>query len=57
MFIYDSLSQDPLNWAQLRRMTRSFLTGAKVAMVCSQAGKVGQDTLCAMKDVYHADKT
>ena len=52
LFHYDSLCQDPLNWAKLRTTKRSFLTGAKVAMVCSQAGQVGTDTLACLKDVY-----
>ena len=52
LFVYDSLCQDPLNWAKLRGMKRSFLTGAKVSMTCTQAGQKGLDTLAPLKDVY-----
>ena len=52
LLIYDSLCQDPLNRAKLRQMKRSFLTGAKVAMVCNQPGTMGRDTLATLKDVY-----
>ena len=52
LFLYDSLCQDPLNWAKLRSMKRSFLTGAKVTMMCQQAGQIGADTLAPLKDVY-----
>ena len=54
LFHYDSLCQDPLNWAKVRRLKRSFLTGAKVAMTCTQAGQAGTDTLAVLKDVYLA---
>jgi hypothetical protein len=57
LFIYDSLCQDPLNWSKLRKMKRSFLTGARVAMHCQQAGQVGQDTLLVVKDTYLAFRT
>ena len=52
LFHYDSMCQDPLNWTKLRSMKRSFLTGAKVSMICNQAGQVGCDTLAVVKDVY-----
>ena len=57
LFIYDSLVQDPLNWIKLRRMTRSFLTGASVNMICNQAGQTGQDTLRILKDTYLTYRT
>ena len=52
LFIYDSLSQDPLDWTKLRKLKRSWMGAARVNMVCHQAGQMGQDTLCALKDVY-----
>ena len=51
LFHYDSLCQDPLNWQKVRQLKRSFLTGAKVTMVCNQAGQLGSDTLAVLKDV------
>ena len=57
MFHYDSMCQGPLNWAKLRTTKRSFLTGAKVSMVCTQAGQLGQDTLAVLKDVYLTYRT
>jgi hypothetical protein len=54
LFIYDSLLQEPLNWSKLRRMRRSFLTGAKVNMICQSAGQADQDTLHRVKDTYLA---
>ena len=57
LFLYDSLCQDPLNWTKLRKMKRSFLTGAKVNMTCQQAGQQGADTLAPVKDTYITYKT
>ena len=50
VFIYDSLCQEPLNWTKLRKLKRSFLTGARVNLHCQQAGQVGQDTLLVVKE-------
>ena len=57
LFISDSLVQDPLNWSQLRRMKRSFLTGAKVTMIIIAAGQAGRDTLHILKDKYRTYRT
>ena len=57
LFIYDSLVQDPINWNKLRRMKRSFLTGAKVNMICQSVGQADQDTLHRVKDTYLAYRT
>jgi hypothetical protein len=57
LFIYDSMVQDPSHWSKLRRHKRSFLTGAKVTMICQSAGQAGQDTLNTLKDIYLTYRT
>ena len=49
--------QDPFNWSKLRRHSRSFLTGAKVTMICQSAGQAGQDTLNTLKVIYLTYRT
>ena len=57
LFIYDSLCRDPLNWQSLKRMKRSYLVGAKVQMLLTQAGSDGGDTLAVVKNMYNAFAT
>ena len=57
LFIYDSMVQYPLNWSKLRRHKRSFLTRAKVTMICQSAGEGGQDALNTLKDTYLTYRT
>jgi hypothetical protein len=57
LFIYDSMVRDPLTWSKLRRNKRSFLTGAKVTMICQSVGQAGQDTLNTVKDIYLTYRT
>ena len=52
LFVYDSLCQEGLNWQKLRSCKRSFLTGARITMICETAGQSGRDTLATLKDVY-----
>ena len=53
VFILDTLTRDPLNWCNVKRAKRSFLTGAKVQMMFSQPGCDGGDTLAVVKNLYN----
>ena len=51
LLIYGSMVQYPLSWRKLRRHKRSFLTRAKVTMICQSAWQAGQYTLNTLKDI------
>ena len=49
LFVYDSLTRDPVDWATIKRLKRSFFTGAKVTMQLTQVGDEAGDTLAVLK--------